>query len=76
MRRGGAMTEGARPLPRVQIVNRKHPHFEEYGRFTGKIITMPFGNGEQMAEVELENCRHGGDACFVGKGDVRQVGER
>ena len=39
---------------RVQIVNRDHPHFEEYGRFTGKIITMRFG-GHAMAEVKLEH---------------------
>ena len=63
-------------LPRVQIVNRQHPHFEEYGRFTGTIITMRFGNGDQMAEIRLEYCRHGTDACFVSKGDVIQVGER
>lgn len=68
--RGGGLM-----LPRVQIVNREHPHFEEYGRFTGKIITMKF-SGKDMAEVKLENCRHGGDACFVSKGDVRQVAER
>lgn len=68
------MTDTA--LPRVQIVNRDHPHFEEYGRFTGKVITMRFFNGEEMAEVKLENCRHGGDACFVCKGDVRRVAER
>lgn len=60
---------------RVQIVNRKHPHFEEYGRFTGKVITMRF-NGDQMAEVKLEHCRHGTDGCFVNKGDVIQVAER
>lgn len=59
---------------RVQIVNRQHPHFEEYGRFTGKVITLRF-NGEDMAEVALENCRHGVDGCFVGKGDVRRVPE-
>jgi hypothetical protein len=58
-------------LPRVQIVNRKHPHFEEYGRLTGKIITMRFG--DEMAEVRLENCRHGADGCFVSRGDVIQV---
>jgi hypothetical protein len=29
---------GDTPLQRVQIVNPGHPHFEEYGRFTGKII--------------------------------------
>ena len=64
------------PLPRVQIVNREHPHFEEYGRFTGKIITMRFGAGKQMAEVKLEHCRHGVDGCFVSPGDVRKVAER
>jgi regulator of RNase E activity RraA len=71
------MTEASSPpkLPRVQIVNRQHPHFEEYGRFTGKIITLRF-NGEDMAEVHLENCRHGTDVCFVGQRDVRQVPER
>jgi hypothetical protein len=63
-------------LQRVQIVNRDHPHFEEYGRLTGKIITMRFGLGNQMAEVKLENCRHGVDGCFVSKGDVQQVAER
>lgn len=63
------------PLQRVQIVNREHPHFEEYGRFTGKIITMRF-DGSDMAEVQLENCPHGEDACFVSRGDVRQVAER
>lgn len=63
-------------LQRVQIVNRDHPHFEEYGRFTGKIVTMRFGDQCTMAEVKLEHCRHGGDACFISKGDVRLVAER
>jgi hypothetical protein len=31
---------------------------------------------EQMAEVKLENCRHGVDGCFVKAGEVRQVAER
>ena len=61
-------------LPRVQIVNRDHPHFEEYGRFTGKIITMRCGDGHTMAEVALEHCRHGVDGCFVSKGDVKEAG--
>ena len=60
------------PLPRVQIVNRDHPHFEEYGRFTGKVIHMKFGGGK-MAEVRLEHCRPGGDACCVRVGDVDTV---
>jgi hypothetical protein len=63
-------------FPRVQIVNPEHPHFEEYGRFTGKIITMRFGDGPEMAEVKLEHCRHGTEGCFVSKGDVKQVSER
>lgn len=61
-------------LPRVQIVNRAHPHFEEYGRFTGKVITLPLG--KRMAEVSLEQCCHGTSGCFVAVGDVRQVAER
>ncbi len=64
------------PLQRVQIIDRQHPHFEEYGRFTGKIVTMTFGTHESMAEVKLENCRHGSDGCFVLKGEVRLVAER
>lgn len=66
---------GEQRLQRVQIVDREHPHFEEYGRFTGKVITMRF-SGESMAEVKLEHCQHGVDGCFVSKGQVRQVGER
>ncbi len=58
-----------------QIRNRQHPHFEEYGRFTGKIIKMRYG-GTEMAEVKLENCRHRTDGCFVNKGDVVQVADR
>jgi hypothetical protein len=69
-------SQGAQPLPRVQIVNREHPHFEEYGRFTGKVIQMKFSGGKQMAEVKMENCRHGSEGCFVSVGDVRQVAER
>ena len=61
-------------LQRVQIVNRKHPHYEEFGRFTGKITKLY--NGQALAEVDLENCRHGGDACFVSPGDVQAVAER
>ena len=63
-------------LQRVQIVDRQHPHFEEYGRFTGTIITMKFGTREPMAEVKLENCQHGSDGCFVRKDEVNAVPER
>jgi hypothetical protein len=54
---------------RMRIVNREHPHYEEFGYLTGKIVTMRF-SGHEMAEFRLENCRHGGDACFVSKGDL------
>jgi hypothetical protein len=67
---------GEPKLPRVQIVNRQHPHFEEYGRFTGKIVTLKFGARKPMAEVKLENCRHGVNGCFVMRGDVVAVKER
>lgn len=63
-----------KPLPRVQIVNREHPHFEEYGRFTGEVIAPIWGG--KMAKVQLEHCRHGGDACFVSPSDIKQVRER
>lgn len=68
-------------LQRVQIVDREHPHFEEYGRFTGKIIRPIWAkskddNSKDMAEVKLENCRHGTDGCFVSRGQVKQVAER
>lgn len=62
-------------LPRVKIVKRSHPHVGEYGRFTGKVITMNFGKRKQMAEVKLEHCQHGTDGCFVSKGDVRAVND-
>ena len=63
------------PLQRVQIIDRQHPHFGEYGRFTGKIITMKFGTREQIVEVLLEHCHHGSDGCFVRKGEVKAVPE-
>ena len=69
------MATDIKKLPRVQIVSRQHPHFEEYGRFTGNVIQMKFGTREQMAEVKLEHCRHGVDGCFVKVGEVKQVPE-
>lgn len=56
---------------RVQIVDPTHPHFPEHGVMTGKILTMKF-SGEEMAEVRLDNCRHGTDACFVSKGQIER----
>ena len=59
-------------FPRIQVINRTHPHFEEYGRFTGVVIMM---FGDKMAEVALEHCRHGMHGCFVFVDDVEQVPE-
>lgn len=58
---------------RVRICDKQHPHYGETGVMTGKIITMKFGTREQMAEITLENCRHGVDRCFVKKGQVEGI---
>jgi hypothetical protein len=56
---------------RVIITDPKHPHHNEVGVFSGKVITMIWG--ERMAEVKLDSCRHGTDACFVSPGQVSLV---
>ena len=55
---------------RVQIVDPTHPHFPEHGTLTGRIIRMKFGDQREMAEMKLDHCQHGMDACFVSKGQV------
>lgn len=55
---------------RVQIVDRSHPHFPEHGVLTGKIIRLI--TGSQMAEVKLDHCQHGTDACFVSPGQITE----
>ena len=57
--------------PRVRIVNRDHPHYGEYGQFTGEVIRPIWGG--KMALVKLEACQHGCDACYVSPGDIREV---
>jgi hypothetical protein len=52
---------------RVRITKRDHPHYRETGFMTGKVISLL---GKSMAELKLENCRHGTDGCFVSKGDI------
>lgn len=56
------------PLQLVRISDPKHPHYPEHGRFTGKIIKTIWGT--DMAEVALENCKHGTNGCFVSRGQV------
>ena len=60
-------------LPRVKIVAKAHPHKGEYGQFTGEVIRLV--TGHKMAHVQLENCKHGTDGCYVSPGDVREVNE-
>ena len=60
---------------RVRISDPSHPHYPESGRFTGKIITMKFGDKCDMAEVALDNCQHGTSGCFVSRGQVQIIPE-
>jgi len=57
-------------IGKVIICDPEHPHADEVGVLTGKIISL---FGKLMAEVKLDNCSHGTDACFVSKGQIRQV---
>lgn len=60
----------ATSIGRVFVCDRKHPHFGESGTLTGKVISVL---GTPMAEVKLEDCRHGTDGCFVKKGQIQQT---
>lgn len=59
----------------LMITDPAHPHYPETGRFTGKVVTMKFGDKRPMAEVKLDNCKHGTDACFVSRGQIRFIPE-
>jgi hypothetical protein len=71
MTRGPAIDRAARL--RVYICDRKHPHYGESGEMTGKIVMLM---GEPMAEVALDNCKHGTSGCFVSKGQIAQEKRR
>jgi hypothetical protein len=58
----------------VTITDAEHPHYGERGWLTGELITFK-PTGEKMAKVELENCEHGSDGCFVTKGQVSRRSE-
>lgn len=55
-------------LPLVRITDPHHPHYPEHGRLTGKIISVL---GKQMAEVAIDNCKHGASGCFA---EAHQLG--
>lgn len=55
-----------RPI-RVFVCDPTHPHYGESGKLTGEIISVL---GTPMAKMDLDDCRHGTDGCFVSKGQV------
>lgn len=57
------------PSIRVRICDPKHPHYPESGWLTGEMITVL---GKPMALLRLDDCRHGTDGCYVGKGQVAE----
>lgn len=57
----------------VAISDPTHPHYPEAGYLTGEVIRLV--TGTSMAKVRLTTCIHGTDACFVTKGQVRQIEE-
>ncbi len=61
-------------LIRVVICDPQHPHFDECGELTGEVIRLKGGtdDGTPMAYVRLFDCRHGTDACYVSKGQIRE----
>jgi hypothetical protein len=52
---------------RVYICDPDHPHYGERGSLSGEIISL---FGTPMAKVDLEDCKHGTDGCFVQKHQV------
>lgn len=58
----------------VVISDPRHPHFGERGELTGEVIRLKDGvdDGAPMAYVRLIDCRHGTDACYVSKGQIRE----
>jgi hypothetical protein len=54
----------------LYISDPSHPHYPEQGYLTGEAISLL---GQPMAKFRLDNCRHGGDACFVSKGQLSPV---
>lgn len=61
------MTTEAERIGRVRVSDPDHPHFGEAGVLTGRVIRVI---DEPMAEVRLEDCRHGTEGCFVKKGQI------
>ena len=61
----------AADIGRVYVCDHGHPHWGESGFLTGKMISVL---GTPMAELRLDDCKHGTDGCFVGKGQIAKDG--
>ena len=61
------VSAGDRPI-RVRICDPDHPHYPESGVLTGEMISL---FGKSMALLQLDNCCHGTDGCYVKKGQVQ-----
>ena len=61
------MTDDEIKAQRMRIVDADHPHVGEFGYLTGEMISVL---GAPMAKFRLDACKHGGDACFVSKGQI------
>ena len=62
-------------MAKVVIINANHPHAGEKA-----VIKTENGNvimknilGKEKFEVELLDCKHGVNGCFVGKEEVRVI---
>jgi len=62
------MTNEQMQQQRVRVCDPEHPHYLEGGKLTGEVI-MLLGK-TPLAKLVLDDCKHGGDACFVGKGQI------
>ena len=55
----------------VQITNRSHPHYREYGYLDLSDTVM----GATMFRIDLQNCEHGNNGCYASKSDYEVVDE-
>ncbi len=54
----------------IRITDLNHPHFGESGILTGEVVWVM---GIRMAKVELMDCNHGTDGCYVTAKQVEKI---
>lgn len=57
---------------RVKITDSEHPHYDEQGELKSKQTVM----GGRMMYVELENCPHLINGCYVEKNQITVIKEK